>query len=686
MIGQTVSHYRIREKLGAGGMAEVYLAEDLNLGRNVALKMLPPELAKDEECLRRFEQEAKAASALNHPNILTIHEIGQSGELRFIVSEYIKGENLRERLVRGPMSFSEVLEVAVPVADALVAAHKAGIIHRDIKPENIMLGDDGFVKVVDFGVAKLNRVTKLDCEATTLRMRKTSFGTILGTVAYMSPEQLRGEEVDARADVWSLGICLYEMIAGRSPFLQDTWCNTSAAILRDEFTSLAEDVPAELTRIVATALQKDADKRYRTVKDFRLDLTALKENLRSAKAGRLKIPLRRPPVFLRGRRIRQHGLVIGLAILFVLAIVAVPYYRYREALYRHREALRHIELGRSYWKLRTGDNLTKAEEHFKRALEYEPNNAYANSDLADTYVLMEEYLGVPTQETIPLAEYFNRRALEINDLLAETHISRGFILTKLWRWDEAEKEFKRGLELNPKYTKGHQWYSLLLRITGRHDESLTQVKIGKDTDPSDRLIRVNTVISYLAKGNADEAVNEGKELLGLYSDFWGGRAWLGMARLAQGPKARDEALSDLEIGVNHSQNSHTLIGNLGFAYGISGKKEKAYEQFQKLEDLYKEKKATGQDLAKVLAGLGRRDEALKWLEEDYKVRSGDLPHISWHPAFQSFHGDPRFDDLLGRMGLEPSTNKKEQITKRSAFQAEVSGSRKTHAQLSGGGR
>src|ERR1041384_2788046 len=283
MIGQTVSHYRIREQLGSGGMAEVYLAEDLNLDRNVALKMLPPELAKDEECLHRFEQEAKAASALNHPNILTIHEIGQSGELRFIVSEYIKGENLRERLAREPLRFGEVLEIAVQVADALVAAHKAGIIHRDIKPENIMLGEDGFVKLVDFGVAKLNRVTKLDCEGPTLRMRKTSSDTVLGTVAYMAPEQLQGKEIDARVDVWSLGVCLYEMIAGRSPFLQETLGSTSAAVLRDEFTPLDENVPAELKRIVAKALQKDPNKRYQTAKDLWLDLKALKGSSKFAK-------------------------------------------------------------------------------------------------------------------------------------------------------------------------------------------------------------------------------------------------------------------------------------------------------------------------------------------------------------------------------------------------------------------
>jgi serine/threonine protein kinase len=677
MIGQTISHYRIREKIGAGGMAEVYLAEDVNLDRKVALKILPPELAKDEDRLRRFEQEAKAASALNHPNILTIYEIGQSDNLHFIAGEYIKGENLRERLGRGALRFGEVIEVALQVADALAVAHKAGIVHRDVKPENIMLREDGVVKVVDFGVAKLtDRTTKIDCEDPTLR--KTSPDTIVGTVAYISPEQLEGKGIDARADVWSLGVCLYEMLARRLPFLQETLCATAAAVLRDEFTPLDEDVPAELRRIVGKALQKEPDNRYQTVKDLWLDLKALRDDLKFAKAARPKsqqAPKATAAIWHRRTKLARPIAVVSLAILIVLVIVGVPYYR-------HRQALRHIELGRSYWSLRTGDNLRKAEAHFKRALEFEPNNAAAHSDLADTYVLMEEYLGGPTRETIPLAEFHNRRALEIDDSLAETHISRAFILTKLWQWKEAEKEFERGIELKPKYTKGRQWFNVYLRIVGRYDESLTQGKIGKDNDPSDRLIRVNTMISYLAMGDADKAVKEGEELLKLYPDFWGGRVWVGVARLGKGPEAVKDAISDLEAGVSHSQDSHTLIANLGFGYAISGNTEKAHEQIRRLKELYDQQKATGQDLAKVYAGLGHNDEAFMWLEEDYKVRSGDLPHISWHPAFKSLQGDPRFNDLVRRMGLEPRTDN--ETPKPAAIQAELTGRRKGNAQFSGG--
>jgi serine/threonine-protein kinase len=272
-------------------------------------------------------------------------------------------------------------------------------------------------------------------------------------------------------------------------------------------------------------------------------------------------------------------------------------------------------------------------------------------------VLKEEYLGEPTLTTIPQAEYYNSRAIAINSSLAAIHTSRAFILTKLWRWTEAEQEFNKSIEIDPKNAKTRQWYSLFLRIMGRYDESLKQIKIGHDIDPSDKLVRVNIVIAYLAKGESDNAVEEGKELWRLAPDFWGGRAWLGMARLGLSPVPKADALTDLEAGVDHSKNSHTLRGNLGFAYAFLGETSKAEEQLNQLEELYNQHKATGQDLAKIYAGLGRKDDAFEWLEKDYKIRSGDLPHISWHPAFSSLHGDPRFEDLLRRMGIAPEQSR-----------------------------
>jgi eukaryotic-like serine/threonine-protein kinase len=280
----TLSHYRIVRKIGAGGMGEVYLAEDTELGRQVALKVLLAEVANDEERVRRFVQEAKAASALNHPNILTVYEIGSFESSRFIATELIKGETLREKLQRERLTLRETLDAAVQIASALNAAHSAGIIHRDVKPENVMLRDDGLVKVLDFGLAKLTekKTEALDTEGETRAQVKTSPGTVMGTASYMSPEQARGKETDARSDVWSLGVVLYEMLTGETPFAGETANDTIAAILTREPAPLDEGTPPELQRIIRKALQKKADERYQTSKDFLLDLKNLKRELEFA--------------------------------------------------------------------------------------------------------------------------------------------------------------------------------------------------------------------------------------------------------------------------------------------------------------------------------------------------------------------------------------------------------------------
>ncbi len=265
-------------------MGEVYLAEDTRLNRKIAVKVLTEDIASDKDRLRRFEQEARAASALNHPNILTVFEFGFEKNVHFLATEFVEGETLRERISGGGLSISDALNIGEQTAFALSAAHAARIVHRDIKPENIMIRRDGIVKVLDFGLAKLTekREANLDAEAETRALVKTNPGVVMGTVSYMSPEQARGKETDARTDIWSLGVVLYEMLTGHLPFAGETMNDSIAAILTKEPPLLAQyvsDVPAELQRIARKALTKDRDERYQTARDLMIDFKTLRREL-----------------------------------------------------------------------------------------------------------------------------------------------------------------------------------------------------------------------------------------------------------------------------------------------------------------------------------------------------------------------------------------------------------------------
>jgi len=275
--GTRLGRYEIRSHIRSGGMGDVYEATDTELGRTLALKTLPEEFASDPSRMRRFVQEARAASGLNHPNILTIYEIKQDGPTPFIATEFIDGVTLRKRITGGRIGLMEAVDIAIQIASALDAAHKAGIVHRDVKPENVMLRTDGYVKVLDFGLARPTE-TKLDADT----LVNTEIGMIVGTARYMSPEQARGHKVDGRTDIFSLGVVLYEMIAGRSPFEGSTNSDVVASILKEQPPPLADylpGAPAELQETVSRALAKDKDERYQTVEELLSNLKKLRQEL-----------------------------------------------------------------------------------------------------------------------------------------------------------------------------------------------------------------------------------------------------------------------------------------------------------------------------------------------------------------------------------------------------------------------
>ena len=325
LVGELIGHYRIESLIGVGGMGEVYLARDGRLGRKVALKVLSKRLTADETQLSRFETEARSASALNHPNILTVYEIGAEGNRQFIATEFIEGTTLRASLACGRMNLHAALEIVVQVASALAAAHETGVVHRDIKPENIMLRPDGYAKVLDFGIAKLTerRPASEHYELGTTAVLQTRPGLVLGTAHYMSPEQTRRQKVDARSDIWSLGVVLYEMVAGIPPFRGETPSDCIASILKTEpppLSSVFSDVPLKLESILQKALRKNRDERYQTIKEMLADLRNLKGEAEGSS----------PQIEARGEsivsKIKDHrrGVLLTLAVA-ILAAAAFAY-------------------------------------------------------------------------------------------------------------------------------------------------------------------------------------------------------------------------------------------------------------------------------------------------------------------------------------------------------------------------
>jgi TolB-like protein/Flp pilus assembly protein TadD len=810
-------------------MGEVYLAEDPRLRRKVALKVLPENIAADKERLRRFEQEALSASALNHPNILTIYEFGAENNTHFLAAEYVEGETLRERLQREALSLPEFLDISAQVASALNAAHSAGIIHRDIKPENIMLRDDGLVKVLDFGLAKLTekKAEAVDTEGETRARVNTAPGMVMGTVAYMSPEQARGKETDARSDIWSLGVVLYEILAGRQPFTEETTTDTLATILHREPAPLAADTPPELAHIIRKALRKDKEERYQTSKDLWIDLKNLKRELEIAEGiERSHIPAFAKSTNVGANRsgedataihpaaisiqdaatpqtvssaeyivgkVKKHKIVwLGVAAALVIALLVAGYFAFfakraaafdsvvvlpfvnaggnqeteflsegitetlinnftripslrviaRSTAFRYKgretdpqtigrelnvaailtgkvlqrgdslsvqvdlinasdgtqiwgnryngraseildiqqrigrdvseqlklklsgaqeqqitknytvngEAYQLYLKGRFYWNRRTPENLKRAIQEFQRAIEIDPNYALAYVGLADSYAVMEQYTGTPSSETLPKAKAYAERALAIDEQIAEAHASLGLINTGLWQWTEAEREFKRAIELNPNYPTARHWYSIYLRRTGQYDESLREIKRAQELDPLSNIINVNAAQAYQIKGDFGAAIEQSKKAIEIDPNSWLGHNWIGQAYLKQG--RYDEAIGKLQEAVALSQRLPLSLADLGYALAVSGKRAEALAIVKELEERYAKREALGIDIGAVYAGLGEKDQAFAWLEKDFQARNGTLPNIRFYITYEPLRSDARYTDLLRRMNLQ----------------------------------
>ena len=838
--GQTIGHYRIVSLLGAGGMGEVYLAEDTMLGRNVALKLLPAGFTRDIDRVRRFQQEAHAASALNHPNIVTVYEIAHLDDRHLIATEFIDGETLRERIRESRSQTSkdgsekagtalpipEVLNIGIQIADAIAAAHEAGIVHRDIKPENIMVRRrDGYIKVLDFGLAKLTEAPSVagghsvDAEAATRPQVKTSAGLVMGTVTYMSPEQTRGEKVDARTDIWSLGVVLYELVAGCAPFERPTPSEVIAGILEREplpLTDYVGEIPSELQRIISKALTKNRESRYQSAKNLLIDLRHLQHDLEIGskfnvstipETGESQATESSPKPLTRAisadeiprpvRRQRRNLVWAGMVTLVAVVLIATVIYRLylpvrattfdsvavlplvnagnnpdtdylsdgvteslinslsqlqqlrvtpRTTVFRYKgkeidpeqvgrelgvgailtgrliqngdkldiqvelvdtskggqvwgqqynrnfstlavvkqeiardvgerlrpalvgedekrlnrgdtvntEAYNFYLRGRQFWNKRTAERLKKAIGEFQQAIDKDPNYALAYVGLADCYVLLQEYAGTPSSETLPKARAAVQRALQIDDSLAEAHASLGMIELNSWNFTEAEGEFRRAIELNPNYPTVHNWYGFYLRLArGRFDEAAAEITLAQQLDPLSPTFGAHLAQAYIDKGELDMAMEEAKKVLELNPNFVEAYRVLGILYRRQG--RYDEAVAELEKAVELSGRQGWYLGSLGVCHAVAGNRDRAREILKELEEKYNRREALGQHIADVYAALGDKEQAFAWLEKDFKAHSGFLLLIAHDPGEAplraALSSDPRWNDLLRRIGL-----------------------------------
>jgi serine/threonine protein kinase/Flp pilus assembly protein TadD len=830
-ISSTLSHYRIVSKIGAGGMGEVYLAQDTSeLGRKVALKILPAEVANDKDRLQRFTQEARTVSNLNHPNILTVYEFGQSDSASFIATEYIEGVTLRQHLSGRRLKLIDVLDVTTQIVAALNAAHEANVIHRDLKPENVMVRKDHIVKVLDFGLAKLSEpgstpAASLGNEDATRMQVNTSPGIVMGTVSYMSPEQSVAKDVDHRTDIWSVGVLLYEMLAGAVPFTGKDIHRQIIAIQEAEPAPLSqqvEGVPDRLEEIVAKCLAKDKNERYQTARDLLIDLRNFRRKLDvDAEIERTVAPaMRAGNSAASGGSTRnsqlnaastsavQHSttssaeyVVSGIkrhkrvAVIVLLAFIAsgtlFAYYfrsrsteagiesiavmpfvnesgnaeveylsdgmtetlikslanlssldvKPRSAVFRYKgkdtdlqtiakalnvqailngrvaqrgdqltlslelvdvqknrviwseqyqrkqsdlvslqseiardvstnlkaklsgaeetkvaksatadpEAYQAYLKGRYYWNRRTAENLKKAIEQFKSATDRDPNYALAFAGLGDCYAVLNEYAGKPTSETLPQARAYAERALAIDGQLAEPHTTLGSVNESSWQFGEAEKEFKRAIELNPNYPTAYHWYSILLKSLGRNDESAAMIKRAQELDPLSSVIAVNISRMYQLQNNHDASIGNSLKLIELDPNFGPAYEYLALSYLKKGRS--EEAIAAAQKAAELTNRSAITLGDLGYIYAAVGKRAEAIDKIKELERRYTRKEAIGQYIATIYVGLGDKDKAFEWLEKDFQARNGKLAEIRWQMQFDPLRDDPRYKDLLKRMGL-----------------------------------
>lgn len=801
---ETLSHYKIIELLGTGGMGEVYLAEDTRLHRHVALKVLPNYSGGSQQHhrLQRFLREARVASALNHPNICTIYEINDKGATPFIAMEHIVGKTLDEAIRTG-LSRNEFFDIALKVGDALAEAHAQGLVHRDIKPANIVITARG-PKVLDFGLAKKVVADRTDETEKIV----TQAGMIIGTAGYMSPEQARAKTVDARSDIFSFGVVMYEMVAGKRPFEGESSMDVISSILDKEPTPLHKLVPEvlpSLERVINKALRKDREERFQTVKDLLIDLKDAQQELRlheelgTFSSGRYDsgtptgdaVRPTSSAEYLTSE-IRKHKtatlvtltllvLAIGGSLLWyfsdrlfygsqIQSIAVLPFengsgdanldylsdglseslidrlselpqikviarsssFRYRgeninlqdaaaklgvqaiitgrvvrlgdnlsirvemvdtrndrqlwseqynrkatDALVMQQEIAQTVsqklrlklsgeqeehlakrstvnpqayELllkGRFYWNKGAQPERMKALEYFNQAIAVDPNYALAYAELASSYTIFGNDGEMDQKVALQKAETAARKALELDEGLADAHQALGYIKQMAWDWAGAEQEFTRAVELNPNYALGHASYAVFLAVVSRRGQAASAAQRAKELDPVSIRINIWVFNALFLSRRYDDALNILREMIELdpnhpLTQYYFGGTYMAMGRYQEAINACEESIKLGGTGPGGKVN-------LGLAYAKAGR-------FDEARAILSELKSTNQRLSRVDEGLlhaalDEKDRAFILFEKAYAAHDLQLQYLGSDPLFDGLRTDARYKDLERRVGL-----------------------------------
>ena len=642
LVGRTISHYQVLSLLGAGGMGEVYLARDPRLDRTVALKILPGELAADADRMQRFTREAKAASALNHPNVATIYDVGESDGISFIAMEHVEGETLLARISRR-MTPPEVVDIAVQAADALDLAHAKGITHRDIKPANLMLTHRGNVKVLDFGVAKVARNDEGRLNGDWTVEPVTAVGSVVGSASYMSPEQIVGGDVDSRSDVFSLGVVIYQMATGQLPFSGSTRAEMKDRILHaapEPMMRLNPDLPSELERITFKCLDKRTDSRYQSARELLIDLWPLKRQL-DARTDSPRFELLRRPDSTR----------------------AVP------AATRAIASEASEFIARGWAHLRSGSffELAQAVSAFLAATEIEPTYAAAHAGLALARVTQATVHDIPHLEALGEAKAAALRALALDHESADAQVALGQVmLFAEWDWIAAERSFQRALAINPNHAEAYLHYGGLMEALGELPRGLELKLQGLERDSASALAHVLIAVSFWNQRRYDDVIVWVNKALDRDPRHLLARELLVGAYAKKGDVERqlEQDLKRVEARFDLSDETRAALkpicDEFVHVYKQEGKAA-AFQYFlkhkQRLDELVPDGASErGNTMIGPLARsaeMGDLDKAFELLQRALDVRDPGLVHLAVAPQWDSLRADPRFNQCLARMKLRP---------------------------------